>query len=398
MPFGPFAVAPVRACAVASGRDYSLLDPTYSSLEGGKSAPVGFARFPAMLASLCSTLLSIGLQHCVDDMLCVERKCTIETAYNSWMRLMRILGWDVPIRKSPPPTQIGKVVGGSLDPRNIPMGRPTIGITSKRLAALDKALRELMVSRHLTSGRASQLVGKMGFACSQVFGRYGRAKLGAFKRRCYERRSNWNRALERTTAWWISSLANYVKREVPLFPMVEKPVVSYSDGEGCSSGGFGTALWDPQLEAPVAGFMEIPEPVRRLWASQRSKQLPTEELSDIFYIEAIGPAMVMEQWPQRLQGRPWIHSIDNVGAQCCIVRGSSRAEAGDAVVNYTWGRVAHLRTFLWVDRVASKSNPVDGLSRGVFRGPWKSVERLRFPRALLEAIQEALSESEPLGH
>ena len=41
----------------------------------------------------------------------------------------------------------------------------------------------------------------------------------------------------------------------------------------------------------------------------------------------------------------------------------------------------------WFDRVDSASNPVDKLSRGEMRGPWKLV-RIRIPDELLRRITE----------
>lgn len=131
--------------------------------------------------------------------------------------------------------------------------------------------------------------------------------------------------------------------------------------------------------------------MRRLWATEKSCRLPLEELSDIFYIEALGPAMVMHQWPKAVSGRPWVHFIDNAGAQRCIVRGSPRADCGDVVVNFTWRLASELRIFLWLDRVSSKSNPVDGLSRKRFAGPWKNVQRMQSLQELRYEIEQSLS-------
>lgn len=87
----------------------------------------------------------MGMQHCVDDMLAVERKDTIRSAFLGWMKGTALLGWDVPAAKSPLPTQVGTVVGGLIDLRPVPFERPKIAITEKRLLALKKVLhRELL--------------------------------------------------------------------------------------------------------------------------------------------------------------------------------------------------------------------------------------------------------------
>ena len=46
----------------------------------------------------------------------------------------------------------------------------------------------------------------------------------------------------------------------------------------------------------------------------------------------------------------------------------------------------------WFDRVGTKSNPVDQLSRGDMAGPWRLV-RIRFPNQILSRIEAMCSES-----
>ena len=51
------------------------------------------------------------------------------------------------------------------------------------------------------------------------------------------------------------------------------------------------------------------------------------------------------------------------------------------------------RCLPWFDRVESKANPVDGLSRGDMTGDWLSVEEARIPKGLLPAIKDELEQS-----
>ena len=85
----------------------------------------------------------------------------------------------------------------------------------------------------------------------------------------------------------------------------------------------------------------------------------------------------------------WLHFIDNVAAEYSIIRGSSSVEAGDIVIGLTWKKIQELNTFMYVDRVASESNPVDGLSRGRMGGPWKQVLKAALPNDLLVQLRAA---------
>ena len=55
----------------------------------------------------------------------------------------------------------------------------------------------------------------------------------------------------------------------------------------------------------------------------------------------------------------------------------------DTLVGMTWYAISRVDTLPWFERVDTKSNPVDGLSRKVLDGPWKIVD-LHFPVSSLE--------------
>ena len=146
--------------------------------------------------------------------------------------------------------------------------------------------------------------------------------------------------------------------------------MSYSDGEG--SGGVGVGLWLPNVR-PRAAFLEVPWLLRRLWSMQCSRVFRGEDQREIYEIEAIGPLIVLHQWAEALRDMLWIHCIDNAAAQAAIIKGSSSVQSADTIVGITWEAIAKVNCLPWIDRVASTSNPVDGLSRGKLEGPWCSM-------------------------
>lgn len=153
-------------------------------------------------------------------------------------------------------------------------------------------------------------------------------------------------------------------------------VVSYSDGEG--TGGIGVALWSRTLHKLVVAFMDRPRPLRRLWKLQR-QFAQTSLDTDIFQNEALGPAIIFHMRGSYLQDEMWVHCIDNIAAQPCILKESSSCRSGVCIAATTSDLVAQRRCWLWCDRVESKSNPVDGLWRRQFDGPWDTVGDARLP-------------------
>ena len=83
-------------------------------------------------------------------------------------------------------------------------------------------------------------------------------------------------------------------------------------------------------------------------------------------IEAASAMVVLSTWPQLTDGL-WLHFVDNVAAERSLVKGSSKAEGLNTIANMTWTVAAARSLLLWVDRVSTKDNPIDGVSRGDWR-------------------------------
>ena len=238
-------------------------------------------------------------------------------------------------------------------------------------------LHQIEETGRLGSGEAASLTGKLGFTLCASFGRFGRAKLRPYIRRCGEHRMQLNPQLRSANRFWLQFLATYTPRPIPAWLDGMETVVSYSDGEGADAG-LGIAVWSSRCpKAPVAAFCNIPDHIRDLWSRQRS-----EDRNDIYCIEAIGPLAIAETFPNIVKNSLWLHWIDNSAAQYSLVRGSSSILAGDVIVGETWRRVQKLGAYFYVDRVESEANPVDGLSRGRFEGPWQRVLEAHLPSNL----------------
>jgi hypothetical protein len=348
-----------------------------AQLFGSRSSPLNFSRFPDWCSFVCSRLFLLGLWQCIDDLIAIERQVTAPSGREAWLVLAACCGWDVPLKKSPVPLQCFRALGIFLNLKPLPAAHATIVVCERRIEGLIDTLRGIGESQSLTSGAASSLVGKLMFATVAFAGQYGRAMLKAFRRRCYERRSNLNPQLLASVDWWIRSLGIAPSRPIPWSLDSRHTVVTYSDGEG--SGGIGVAIWSSKLSSPEAGRMMVPADVRKLWSSSLSS---SPELYDIQEVEAVGPLVALSTWPHVLRNSVWMHYIDNNGALSSLVKGGSSVLGTDTIVGYTWHLAAKCDALPWFDRVDTKSNPVDGLSRGDVEGPW-SLVKLVFPGASL---------------
>ena len=147
-------------------------------------------------------------------------------------------------------------------------------------------------------------------------------------------------------------------------------------------------------------YLEVPPELRRLWNLQKERS-KTGARTDIFEIEAIGPMIALLTWPKLLADRPCIHFIDNNAAQSALIKGSSDSLNGDIIAGETWNLIRKVRCWLWMDRVASESNPIDGVSRKKWicdptipaKHRWSSVKRTKLPEYILLKMQQELRQS-----
>ena len=160
-------------------------------------------------------------------------------------------------------------------------------------------------------------------------------------------------------------MLNGIPRTIPSLLNFVLTIISYSDGEG--SGGVGVAVFNhPNHSRPQAGYMRLPSVLRDLCRLIEQKLNGVADYEDIYQIEAIGPLLVLESWPDALHSCCWVHWIDNSAAQSSLINGSiTIAREFDCGCNLDENnRNKKRRINPWFERVATDSNPVDGLSRG----------------------------------
>ena len=340
---------------------------------------------------MCAALavyFSLAASHCVDDMIGIDPSDIVVSGWSAWRYVADRCGWEVSDEKSPPPSQRFMVIGVTLDTTGTPTEPAHLTVSTKRVAALSLMLQSMIQKSRLTPGEASSLAGKLGFALNAVFGRVGRAKLRPIFDRCNTQRfgTGLSTQLRSCLLWWLHFLQVFVPREIPTSMPSRPLVVSYSDGEG-GQAGVGVSIFSSLAPRRRAAFGSVPDVIRRLWA----RRAGTGVYHDIFLVEAIGPLLLLCTYPENLRGSAWVHYIDNTAAQHALVRGSSSISSGDHVVGATWEAAAKLDCWPYFDRVHTKSNPIDGVSRGDFTGPWERVEDATVPLQLIKEMELACS-------
>ena len=170
-------------CAITSS---VVFGAAVSQLFGSGTAPLNFSRYPSWCTWLVSVLFLLPMEQCVDDLLSVERAKTMLSGYHCWRSFALACGWDVPDEKGPSPQRFLRTLGAMTDLRRFPDGPITLESTAERVESTIADLEGMLRSRRLTLGFAGKLYGRMQWASSTIFGRFGRAMLRALSRRQHE--------------------------------------------------------------------------------------------------------------------------------------------------------------------------------------------------------------------
>ena len=139
----------------------------------------------AMCALLQHNLLVLVQQHYQDDHHCVEPAYSVAQA---WMLIKQFYGLLGPKLASPGgdkfplPSQVYRLLGTKVD---LTVSPREIQVLPSRVDTICCELKQILSSRKLSKGCASEIFGKLSFSAGQLFGRFGRVYLVPFKLRQY---------------------------------------------------------------------------------------------------------------------------------------------------------------------------------------------------------------------
>ena len=102
--------------------------------------------------------------HCVGDVLVADRASTIFSGYRLWRKLAFLAGWDVPDRKSPPPSSSSRILGMHSDLSKTPKEPAVVRIAEDRADQILKVFQEVLRRGSLSPSLAGKIWGRLGFA------------------------------------------------------------------------------------------------------------------------------------------------------------------------------------------------------------------------------------------
>ena len=310
---------------------------------GSTCAPANWARVTRLMQWILFTYFGIHLPIYVDDCFLVEPAETIQTGFDCVNELLELCGFTM--GKFAHPSKTLRLLGAEI---SIHPDFVSAALPAEKRDALVIDIREILKSGGLTPGCAAKLRGRLGFAQSLMFGRFGRVLLQPFTNRQYSRAKggphHLNAELREVLPWWAAVLGNMSERRTWFHG--PSPSVVYVDAAGC--GHLGAVIF---LDQAVMTFStHIPE-----WMHKAECGIyDMEVMASLF-----GLCLCSEICPERSV----LLCCDNRGATQTLVRGARKSKFSKMSCAAFWCLAAALGIPVWVEDVPGKINIADPPSR-----------------------------------
>ena len=330
-------------------------------LFGLSGAVLAFNRIPAFITAVARRWLAIPVQSFFDDFRVLDVARAKGSANKYFGFLMEMLGWKLDEGKARGPASEILFLGNAENYK--PAGGPNdviIGPKEGRVEAIAETVKELLKGRKLTQGDAKTLRGRLLHLASTCAGRMGKGVLYHISQRAEGGNEEWSEGLEHNLVFVWQLLQLLKPRRIDLHmgtargPRVWTDASYAIDDSGAPRCKICAIIATETLAKPEGIVLEVP---REVLASFKARK------QQIHMGELLGPFCAILQWPSLLKDHSTVFFIDNMGALCNIVNGSSRELDAGTLTFAMHLRLAQLNATCWWEWVASESNCSDGGSR-----------------------------------
>lgn len=356
-----------------------LLLKHHALIFGATSSVWNFNRAADSLMFLSRRLLAVTLGHYVDDFIGIEPEHLVDSGFEQFTRLMRILGLRMKESKALPPDATQKILGINM---TITQQEVILSPHPKRVHKIRRLIEEALRLNHLNSDTAQKMAGKLIFLTSTLFGQLGRAALQPIYARAHGRgdkeiADQLNGPLRSSLRTLLNLLTEIQPQVIPRNP--DQPViVIYTDayfqldGKTMSPGstdlprqwhkskchqyenGWGYVTYYNGVTRFAAG--RIPPWVIKKYCSRKAY---------IYFLE-ITAQLIAFLACRHLPSTLVISFIDNASGLFALRKGYCKDPSICNLLAMTWRVLATLRWHVHLEWVSSEDNVSDKVSRHEF--------------------------------
>ena len=230
--------------------------------------------------------------------------------------------------------------------------RPSPDKVIKWIAMIDEIIAKGREKARCFPGAASKLAGRLSWAASALFNRFGRAMLRAIFDQCSRYDGRINFELWRALIWWRRVLATEIAELRPWVVSQEKPWHLFCDASGepprlgavllTSAGAFWTCF------TPGQSFLD---------------NFKCRSDNQIMALELLAISLGIHTFLEKLKGRKIVIHCDNSGSECSLRKGSAKCADHAQLVHELWSDFVCHGIKAFVVRVTTKMNIADNPSR-----------------------------------
>ena len=338
---------------------------------GAKAAVWAYNRVGDAITFLARVLLLMLVFHFVDDYGGIEPEPSAYSAFDSFAKLGELIGFKTKKSKEHPPasTHIFQGVQLTVDENDF-----VTEITSARRKRMLAEIDKLCAAGIITPKQAQVLAGKAVFTNASIFGALGAAALRPLFRRAAFGGTKIDTDLEASLHILRHLLVHAPPRTVSLDPVFTESPILYADaffeigGKKRSLRDMGEVDIGALRADSCNGWGVVVIHGRRAW--HFSGSVPSRVLGKlekkktyIFLLEVVAQCFGVWFLGKELAPHCWAF-VDNVGAEHALRKGASRNRDANAFISLFWITAAALRVTPWFERVPSKAQFADGVSRG----------------------------------
>ena len=344
---------------------------------GATASVWNFNRAADALQQLLRGLLLTPTGHYVDDFNGVEDADLGESVADGFQDLFAALGFLTKKSKAQPPADEHVVQGVTF---HIDENGVTLSPTPRRVEKILAQLRRALHDDSLSPDDASRLAGRVAFLTQSVFGAVARAATKAIYARAADTAAWSNDALSPGLAAALKTLVNILPTTRPRFvpfnaDQLDMAVLYadafFTDGERRHKAGHVPDGLNPSPHQRAAngwGYVlrigdrvfydhgVVPPWFVKLFAARRAYIYMLEVFAQIIAFAAFAKLM-----PPTI-----VAFIDNTAGQAALTKGYGKDAAVNGVISAFWTLAARRGWFVEFERVPSKANVADAVSRDDF--------------------------------
>ena len=242
----------------------------------------------------------------MDDCFTGEPVETVQSAFDCIKYVCTVLGFCLEPAKESPPSTEANVLGAKIALSEYDI---EVSLPERKRQTIAAELATVLQRRRLSPADAGKLRGRLGFAQSFLFGKFGRAHLGPFTARQYAigNATALNPDLFEVLPWWINMLNCSIPRRLSCFR--GHPIVVYCDA--CGEGHLGVKVFDGSQ--CWTAHTHVPRWMQNL-------HINVKEMAGAVYALCVDVEVS--------QKRQILLCCDNTGARGMVIRGHSKNHIG----------------------------------------------------------------------